>query len=621
MPPNYPGAGRRVYPGFLQHTGFVAMNPDRHVSSHYDYFLDLIRGDDDSAESHREFYDEYNAVLDMPAEYYLDTIKTVFQDFALVNGTWDVDGKLVRPQDITTSALLTIEGELDDISGAGQTRPRTTCAPASRRHAQFHYDVEGAGHYGIFSGRRWREKVYPEVRAFIAQRTSAAPPAPAREGGPQRRAAVAPQPRQAAAVHGDSAHAPRADAAGLPPAPTWPTRIDAALPQTQCTRCGYPDCRGYAEAIAAGEADINRCPPGGAEGIVRLAALTGRPVQPLDPTRGIEGPRALAVIDEDWCIGCTLCIKACPVDCIVGASKRHAHRDRRAVHRLRAVRAGLPGGLHRDGAGHRRAHRLGRLEPGAGRRRHASATPSTACASSAPGARTTSAWPPGPRPSWPTCRRTSALDRPGGARAQARRGRGRAGAGTRAPATADRASDNRPTSSPSSPRSPRPTRTRRPSSPTPACSSCWPRCCCRRRPPTSASTRPRARCSRARRRRRRCWRSGVDGVDRAHPHDRPVPHQGEATWSRPAASWSSSTAAQVPRTREALRGPARRRPQDRQRGAQRRLRRADDGRRHAHLPGRQPHRPGARARTRCAVEQALLGARAGALPASTRTTG
>ncbi|RTL23142.1 MAG: polyhydroxyalkanoate depolymerase [Burkholderiales bacterium] len=169
VPTNFPGAGREVYPGFLQHTGFVAMNPDRHLSSHYDYFLDLVRGDDDSAEAHRRFYDEYNAVLDMPAEYYLDTIKTVFQDFALVNGTWQVDGAFVRPQDITTTALLTVEGELDDISGAGQTRAaHELCSGVPKVH-QHHYDALGAGHYGIFSGRRWREKVYPEVRAFIAK--------------------------------------------------------------------------------------------------------------------------------------------------------------------------------------------------------------------------------------------------------------------------------------------------------------------------------------------------------------------------------------------------------------------------------------------------------------------
>ena len=95
--------------------------------------------------------------------------------------------------------------------------------------------------------------------------------------------------------------------------------LDAALPQTQCRRCGFADCRGYAEAIAAGEADIDRCPPGGAEGIARLAQLTGLPARPLDPACGQERPRAVAAIDEAGCIGCTLCIKACPVDCIVGA--------------------------------------------------------------------------------------------------------------------------------------------------------------------------------------------------------------------------------------------------------------------------------------------------------------
>ncbi len=98
-------------------------------------------------------------------------------------------------------------------------------------------------------------------------------------------------------------------------------RIDAALPQTQCTRCGYADCRAYADAIAAGAAAINQCPPGGAEGIARLAAITGRGVIALNPANGAEGPRQLMFIDEAWCIGCTLCIKACPVDCIVGAPK------------------------------------------------------------------------------------------------------------------------------------------------------------------------------------------------------------------------------------------------------------------------------------------------------------
>jgi poly(3-hydroxybutyrate) depolymerase len=173
VPQGFPGVGRRVYPGFLQHTGFVAMNPDRHASSHYDYFKDLIKGDDASAEAHRKFYDEYNAVLDMDADYYLDTIRTVFQKFELVDGTWEVknpEGVLerVRPQDIHSTGLLTIEGELDDISGSGQTRAaHDLCTGITADHQQ-HYEVKGAGHYGIFSGRRWRERVYPEVKAFIA---------------------------------------------------------------------------------------------------------------------------------------------------------------------------------------------------------------------------------------------------------------------------------------------------------------------------------------------------------------------------------------------------------------------------------------------------------------------
>ena len=99
-------------------------------------------------------------------------------------------------------------------------------------------------------------------------------------------------------------------------------RIHAALPQTQCTRCGYPDCEQYAQAIARDEAPINLCPPGGAQGIARLARVTGQPPLPLDPARGVEAPRTVAVIDENWCIGCTLCIKVCPTDAILGTNKR-----------------------------------------------------------------------------------------------------------------------------------------------------------------------------------------------------------------------------------------------------------------------------------------------------------
>ena len=180
VPTNFPGAGRRVYPGFLQHSGFVSMNPSNHAKSHYDYFMDLIKGDDNSTEAHRKFYDEYNAVLDMDADYYLDTIRVVFQDFSLVNGTWDVKGEngtieRVRPQDITSTALFSIEGELDDISGSGQTEAvHAICSgvPASMHK---HLEVPSAGHYGIFSGRRWREVVYPQVQAFIAAQHLDAP--------------------------------------------------------------------------------------------------------------------------------------------------------------------------------------------------------------------------------------------------------------------------------------------------------------------------------------------------------------------------------------------------------------------------------------------------------------
>ena len=171
VPTKYPGMGRRVYPGFLQHAGFVAMNPDRHLNSHWDYYQDLVRGIDDSVEEHRKFYDEYNAVLDMPAEYYLDTISTVFQEHLLPRGLWEVnfEGRSIRvaPEDIRGVALYTIEGELDDISGSGQTKAaHALCRNIPPAHKK-HLTAPKVGHYGIFSGRRWRESICPQVRDFI----------------------------------------------------------------------------------------------------------------------------------------------------------------------------------------------------------------------------------------------------------------------------------------------------------------------------------------------------------------------------------------------------------------------------------------------------------------------
>ncbi len=172
VPEAYPGYLRRVYPGFLQLGGFVAMNPDKHFQSHWDFYKDLVKGDDESAEAHRRFYDEYNAVLDMPAEYYLDTIKVVFQDHALPRGTWHVGGVRVAPENITSVALFTIEGELDDISGSGQTQAAHDLCTGIEPARKEHFTAPGCGHYGIFSGRRWREVIYPRLHDFIRKHDS-----------------------------------------------------------------------------------------------------------------------------------------------------------------------------------------------------------------------------------------------------------------------------------------------------------------------------------------------------------------------------------------------------------------------------------------------------------------
>ncbi len=167
VPAKYPGFGRRVYPGFLQHYGFVAMNPGNHAKSHWEFFLDMLKGDGADTEAHRKFYNEYNAVLDLDAAYYLETVQRVFQEYRLPRGVMEVSGERVVPAAIKDIGLMTVEGEADDISCPGQTHAaHGLCSniPDSRRK---HLLVESAGHYGIFSGSRWRNIVCPAIREFI----------------------------------------------------------------------------------------------------------------------------------------------------------------------------------------------------------------------------------------------------------------------------------------------------------------------------------------------------------------------------------------------------------------------------------------------------------------------
>lgn len=173
VPFYYPGAHRRVYPGFLQLGGFMSMNLDRHVGSYMKFYQHLIQGDGSSAESHRTFYNEYLSVMDIPAEFYLQTVETVFQKHSLPRGImkWrnpKTDRLLdVRPQDIEHTALLTIEGELDDISARGQTTAAHEICYSLPQRKQYHHFQLQTGHYGIFNGRRWREDIMPRIRHFI----------------------------------------------------------------------------------------------------------------------------------------------------------------------------------------------------------------------------------------------------------------------------------------------------------------------------------------------------------------------------------------------------------------------------------------------------------------------
>lgn len=167
VPFPHPGLMRRVYPGFIQLSSFMAMNMDNHVSAHRKMFQHLIEGDGDSAEKHREFYDEYLAVMDLTEEFYLQTVKEVFQDRSLARGTFKHRGRLVDPGEITDTALLTVEGEKDDISGVGQTQAaHDLCCNLPKELQNDHIEPE-AGHYGVFNGSRWRKNIQPKVHDFI----------------------------------------------------------------------------------------------------------------------------------------------------------------------------------------------------------------------------------------------------------------------------------------------------------------------------------------------------------------------------------------------------------------------------------------------------------------------
>jgi poly(3-hydroxybutyrate) depolymerase len=166
VPFNYPGAMRRVYPGFLQLTSFISMNLDRHVNAHMRQFEYLIKGDDDNAEAHRTFYDEYLAVMDLTAEFYLQTVEVVFKEHLLPRGLWVSRDRRIEPHAIET-ALMTVEGELDDISGIGQTKAAHALTPNIPGARHVHWEQPRVGHYGIFNGRKWREQIMPRVRDFI----------------------------------------------------------------------------------------------------------------------------------------------------------------------------------------------------------------------------------------------------------------------------------------------------------------------------------------------------------------------------------------------------------------------------------------------------------------------
>lgn len=325
VPFPHPGFLREVYPGFLQLTGFMSMNLDRHMTAHHDYFHHLIQGDGDSAEKHRDFYDEYLAVMDLTAEFYLQTLEKVFMNHDLPNGTFLHRDRLVNPGAIRRTALLTIEGEKDDISGVGQTQAAHRLAVNLPEEKRSHYMQPGVGHYGVFNGSRYRSEICPRISDFILTHE----PSAARKASPSAAKAAepkaadakpaetkAPAPKAAADATPAEAKAPapkpveakapaakaKAPAAATAPAAAKPeTRAPAkAAPAPKATptpKAAAPKAKAAPKAAAASKAKAtpaSRPAPAKTSAKAPAKAAAPRPARKAKPTRGSLADVALA---------------------------------------------------------------------------------------------------------------------------------------------------------------------------------------------------------------------------------------------------------------------------------------------------------------------------------------
>ncbi|MEI2387944.1 polyhydroxyalkanoate depolymerase [Breoghania sp. JC706] len=291
-----PGVMREVYPGFLQLSGFMSMNLDRHLIAHNDFFNHLVTGDGDSAEKHREFYDEYMAVMDLTAEFYLQTVETVFIDHALPKGEMMHRERPVEPAAIRNTALLTVEGEKDDISGIGQTRAAHRLCSNIPDEKRAHYMQEGVGHYGVFNGSRFRSEIAPRIADFIRSNRS---PANAPVQAPGRAAVSAASSAGAGAGAGAGAAAAKPAAAPAPKHAAKPAARLQAVPAglaaiTLAAPDGEPDdlkrISGIGPKLAAA---LNGA---GIYHMRQIAALSAAQLAELDEKLSLRG----RAIRDDW---------------------------------------------------------------------------------------------------------------------------------------------------------------------------------------------------------------------------------------------------------------------------------------------------------------------------------